>query len=236
MGETISASSSFSCHRRIHRVYLLGHLIVGVGQSMKKLNPKNMKRLSPATYSFIMNRIFSEAKFEKRPLCQENFERGEDAYRHMEYLKDLKRAHRTSVILYIAFMASLGIYVAVVEILRTELGDYQGMLEGDRFYWVRYAFYGIGLAQIFIIRLVREILTKGLASTEAEELIAHLSRLSILTAAFCESVAIFGLVLFFLSGNQKDFYVLVAISIVLFIVYFPKYSNWEDWFTSRIRR
>jgi hypothetical protein len=150
-------------------------------------------------------------------------------------MKDLKKAHQISAILYIAFMASLGIYVVVVEILKAEFREFQGVLESHQFIWIRYIFFGLGLAQIFIIRLIRQILTKGLTSTDVEALIAHLNKISILTAAFCEAPAIFGLLLFFLSGDTKDFYVLIAMSFVLFFIYFPKYSNWEDWVASKTR-
>jgi len=153
----------------------------------------------------------------------------------MEYLKDLKRAHQMSVILYIAFMASLGIYVVVLEILKAEFKDFQGTLESYQFPWIRYVFYGLGLLQFFIIRLIRQILTKGLTTTEIKALIAHLNKMSILTAAFCEAPAIFGLISFFLNGNLRDFYVLMAMSFILFFLYFPKYSNWEEWIASKIR-
>lgn len=153
----------------------------------------------------------------------------------MEYTKDLKRAHQMSVILYLAFLVSLGVYVVVVEILKTNLKDFQGVLEGYPLSWVRYVLYSLALVQVFIIRFVRQILTRGLTGTEMKALIAHLQRVSILTAAFCEAPAIFGLVLFFLTGGLRDFHILTAMSFVLFFLYFPRYSNWEEWITSRIR-
>ncbi len=150
-------------------------------------------------------------------------------------MKDLKRAHQMSAIMYIAFMVSLGIYVVVVEILHANFKDFQRVVESHELSWIRYVFYGLALAQIFIIRLIRKTLTKGLKSTKIEALIAHLNKISILTAAFCEAPAIFGLVLFFLRGDLRDFYVLTAMSFVFFFLYFPRYSNWEEWVTSRIR-
>ena len=153
----------------------------------------------------------------------------------MENTKDLKRAHQMSVVLYIAFMVSLGIYVVVVGIIKTNFKDFQGVLEGHQLSWVRYIFFGLGLAQVFIIRFIRRIPTKGLASTEEKAFISHLNKMTILTAAFCEAPAIFGLVLFFLTGNLKDFYILSAMSFALFFLYFPRYSNWEEWMASEIR-
>ncbi len=153
----------------------------------------------------------------------------------MENMNDLKRAHQMSVILYIAFMISLGIYLVVVEILKMNDKDFLGVLQTYPMPWIRYIFYALALAQILIIRVIRQILTKGLTSMDVKTLIAHLNRISILTAAFCEAPAIFGLFLFFLTGNIKDFYVLTAMSFVLFFLYFPRYSNWEEWITSKTR-
>jgi uncharacterized membrane protein YbhN (UPF0104 family) len=42
-----------------------------------------------------------------------------------------------------------------------------------------------------------------------------------------------GLVLFFLSGRAQDFYVLLIVSVILFVMYFPRYVNWEEWIKSR---
>ena len=150
-------------------------------------------------------------------------------------MQDLKRAHQISVILYIAFMVSLGIYVVVVEIYRTNFKDFQGVVESHELSWIRYVFYGLCLTQIFIIRLIRQILTKRLNTTKMEALIAHLNKMSILTAAFCEAPAILGLMLFFLNGSPRDFYILIAISSLLFFLYFPRYSNWEEWVISKSR-
>ena len=49
----------------------------------------------------------------------------------------------------------------------------------------------------------------------------------VVTAALCESVAIFGLVMFLLVRQIADFYTLVFISLAYFLYFFPRYSQ-ED--------
>ena len=139
-----------------------------------------------------------------------------------------------SVILYVAVVASLAIYVLVIHIFKAGVKDFGGMLENVEFSLLRYVFFAVGLAQIFLIRFVRETLTKSVNSIDLDVLMNHLQKMAIVTAALCEVPAILGLVLFFLSGNTRDFYVLCAISCGLFALFFPRYTNWEAWIKSKI--
>jgi len=50
----------------------------------------------------------------------------------------------------------------------------------------------------------------------------------IVTAALCESVAIYGLVMFLLVRQIADFYTLVFISLAYFLYFFPRYSQWKN--------
>lgn len=151
----------------------------------------------------------------------------------MEYSDELRKKHQMSVMLYVAFMASVAIYVFVVQIFRAQLKEFSGISEIADFPWLRYVFFALGLAQIFLIRFVREILTKTLASVDPKVLMNHLQKMAIVTAGLCEVPALLGLVLFFLSGLTKDFYVLCAVSGVLFTLFFPRFANWEAWMASK---
>ena len=151
----------------------------------------------------------------------------------MEYAQDLKKAYKTSAILYVAFMLSLVIYLVVFEALKAQIPDFTGMMEKIDFPWLRYAFYALGLLQVFLIKFIRETATKSITTVEAKFLINHLQKMSMVSATLCEVPVILGLVLFFLSGNAKDFYVLLIVSFLLFVMYFPRVTNWEEWIKSK---
>jgi hypothetical protein len=151
----------------------------------------------------------------------------------MEYIRDLKKAFKTSVTLYVAFMISIAIYLVVFEVLKARIPDFQGMMEKIDLPWLRYAFYALGLVQIFLIRFIRETATKSIATVDAKVLIGHLQRMSMISAALCEVPVILGLVLFFISGSAQDFYILLILSFLLFVLYFPRYTNWEEWIKSK---
>ena len=151
----------------------------------------------------------------------------------MEYAQDLKKAYKTSAILYVAFMLSLVIYLVVFEALKAQIPDFTGMMEKIDFPWLRYAFYALGLLQIFLIKFIRETATKSITTVEPKFLIDHLQKMSMVSATLCEVPVILGLVLFFLSGNAQDFYVLLIVSFLLFVMYFPRFTNWEEWIKSK---
>jgi F0F1-type ATP synthase membrane subunit c/vacuolar-type H+-ATPase subunit K len=178
-----------------------------------------------------MNRNF-RARFssnsQRQSIGQREWDRREDMdYR--ERMQALRRGHRVSVVFFAAFMVSIGIYVVAIAILKTKFQDSQGVLESHSFTWIRYVFYVLGPAQIFVIRLIRQIMIRGSTIPDSKALATRLSKMTILTGAFCEAPAVFGLVLFSLIGDLKDFYVLTATSFVLFFLYFPRYSDWEEW-------
>jgi hypothetical protein len=151
----------------------------------------------------------------------------------MDYTQDLKKAYKTSAIFYVAFVLSLIIYLVVFEVFKARIPDFQGMMEKIDFPWLRYAFYALGLVQIFLIKFMRETATKSITTVDPKILISHLQRMSMVSAALCEVPVILGLVLFFLSGSAQDFYILLIVSLVVFVLFIPRFNNWEEWIKSK---
>ena len=52
---------------------------------------------------------------------------------------------------------------------------------------------------------------------------------NIVSLALSELPALFGFILFLGSGNPRDFYLLLIISVLLFYFFFPKFSFWSTW-------
>ena len=71
-----------------------------------------------------------------------------------------------------------------------------------------------------------EMSRKGKASPQK---VQKLLNAAIVSYAFCEAPALYGLVLFFIGKEKFDFYLLSAISIISFAIYFPRYHQWEEW-------
>jgi hypothetical protein len=144
-------------------------------------------------------------------------------------MEDLKKAYLTSTIVYSAIIASLVVYVVAAEMIKAQYEPFEGFVKGFDLPPLSYALYVLALVQLVVIVKIRGILLKKASFENIEEVINKLSRTSIITSALCEVPAMYGLILFLLSGSSKDFYILLIWSGFLFFLYFPRYSNWEKW-------
>ncbi|MFQ6081821.1 MAG: hypothetical protein ACE5WD_00495 [Candidatus Aminicenantia bacterium] len=151
-------------------------------------------------------------------------------------MDELKRSYRLATIIGIAMIASLFVYVAVIEFIKKNSAPLNGFAPFPEVDILRYVLLGVAIACFFLIRFIKNRILSGKATIQKETIMYNLSapiqRLltaSIITYAFCESVAIIGLVLFFIAGNSLDFYTFMVISLILFSIYFPRYNQWEEW-------
>ncbi len=151
---------------------------------------------------------------------------------------DLRKAYRITAIIGLAMIASLIVYAVVVELIKKQNAPFGGYspLPPDVLSTLRYALLGVVVVEFFVIRLLNTLTLSGKVplrssavtvpfAPEAQRLVSA----SVVTYALCESVAIYGLVLFLIQGNSNDFYLFLALSLLYFSIYFPKYGKWEEW-------
>lgn len=50
----------------------------------------------------------------------------------------------------------------------------------------------------------------------------------IVTFAFCKSIAVYGLIICVLWGAESDFYILMAILMLLFVLNYPRFDFWQE--------
>jgi hypothetical protein len=129
----------------------------------------------------------------------------------------------------ITIIASLFVYLIIVEVLRAQLRPFRGFAPLPEMSTVRYVFYGLAVLEVIVIRLVQSLLLKRTPGDTVRITVQKLFRASILTVCLSEVPAILGLVLFLIGGLNKDFYALLAVSLVLVFMYFPRLSSWESW-------
>jgi F0F1-type ATP synthase membrane subunit c/vacuolar-type H+-ATPase subunit K len=156
---------------------------------------------------------------------------------------DLRKAYRITAFVGLAMMACLIVYTVVVELIKKQHAPFGGYAPiPDAFDTLRYALMAVVVVEFFVIRLLNKLMLSGKAPTRSSPASApfapnvqRLMSASIVTYALCESVAIYGLVLFLIQGNTGDFYLFLAASLVFFTVYFPRYGNWEEWIAQQER-
>jgi hypothetical protein len=122
----------------------------------------------------------------------------------------------------LAMIAAIFVYTGVVEVIKWQWAPFAGFakLPGQTASLLKYIFLVVAAAQFVIIKVVQKIVPA--------QSLDNLPQAAIITFALCETVAIFGLVLFLLTGNALDFYVFMVISLGYFYLFFPKYEDWEQ--------
>jgi len=150
----------------------------------------------------------------------------------------LKKVHKTAVVVGIAIVASLFMYPVIVEILKTYNAPFKGFgsLSESDLNIIKYVFLGLAILEypfvIFITGRILAIKKSFNRSTEDSSFSSSVQRLfltSIISYACFEAIAIMGLVLFLLGGRSVDFYTFLALSLIYFVLDFPKYNQWEEY-------
>jgi F0F1-type ATP synthase membrane subunit c/vacuolar-type H+-ATPase subunit K len=138
----------------------------------------------------------------------------------------LSQAYRTTVILSAAMIASVFVYAGLVELLPRLAPSSAAAAEAATVELLRKVFRGLALVNFLALAwLVNR------AGRPVGEPLLRLSKLKTLTTvglALAESIALYGLVLFFLSRDPIDFYYLLLVSLLSFIVVFPRHDRWRE--------
>jgi F0F1-type ATP synthase membrane subunit c/vacuolar-type H+-ATPase subunit K len=153
-----------------------------------------------------------------------------------EAMEELKNAYRRTAIIGIAMIATLAIYILVVVLIQATRESFESPADASL---VRNIFLFISLVTIFLIQIFRSRMFRtpsvaGAGEKPSEkDLVQKLVSASVVIFALAESIAIFGLVLFFLTNRATDFYMFLAISLISFTLFFPRYLQWEEWMKRR---
>jgi hypothetical protein len=132
---------------------------------------------------------------------------------------------------HLMLIAAVFVYALVVEIL-TRLIPFRGMLfEPNVEGMMRTTFVVIGLASLIaaLIFLLRPRLVRTIKGWE--ELIVTWGSVVMtfmLVYAFLEAIAIYGLTLFMVTGNQLDFYGFAVTSFVALLLLWTQRGRWEQ--------
>ena len=152
-----------------------------------------------------------------------------------KFLEELKKAHNKVNRIGIGMAALVVVLAVAVEVMSAKGVRLADMAETEVSLF-RYVLLGITVTEFFLIKIIR---AQVLAATnpKAEALppekrfwfeLPKLMAASFVTLFLCAAISLYGFVLFILSGNTVDFYIFAAMSLIAFVVYFPKYSHWEE--------
>jgi hypothetical protein len=150
-----------------------------------------------------------------------------------DFRASLAKAHKTAVRFGGAMIAALILDLGLVEVLRAAARPFSGFAGVRPGLGVRYPFYAAAAALVLGLRLLNGILLRKGRSEDGPAALRRLSRAGILTLVLAEGPALLGLALFLVGGYNRDFYVLLFVSLVLMFMYFPRIAAWEAYLRNR---
>ncbi len=145
----------------------------------------------------------------------------------MEHSRELKKAFGGARFTGAAFVACLFFYLVLIELVKSRYRPFAGFARLTDVQTLRIVLFVAAVALVVLNRVINGRLLKKGAGPDPATTVRTLYRAAIISLTLAEMPAIIGLVLFFLGGLYKDFYVLLFVSLVLIFMYFPRLKNWE---------
>lgn len=128
----------------------------------------------------------------------------------------------------IAAAVDIGIYAALVVGFQFG-GRVQGTMGAEDFEIFRMALIAVAIMEIGAILIVRKFLIGDFRKTDmsGQKAFEGLLMLILVTCLICESIAVYGIVAFFISGITLNFYIFMGIGLIGIAIYFPKRDHLE---------
>lgn len=154
---------------------------------------------------------------------------------------ELRRVYKITAVIGLVMMAGPLVCAVVVETIKKQYVPFAGFapMPDDTASTFRYVLLAVAVVEYFLIRIVNRYMLaakRPVPSGKGQQFGPAPLRLmsaAVVTFAFAESVAVYGLVLFLVQGTAGDFYLFLLISLFYFSIFFPKYGAWEAWVNER---
>jgi hypothetical protein len=144
---------------------------------------------------------------------------------------NLRRGYIVSIVFGIIMVIKLLGYIVVVNLIKIYLAPFNGFVDFPEVDILKYVLLGIAVAEFGFLHWIRKISVKKLQAVDLkrEQIVARLVILSLIIYAICESIVIYGLVLFLMAGSTLSFYFFLLLGLLCLGIYFPRYGQWEKW-------
>jgi hypothetical protein len=143
--------------------------------------------------------------------------------------EELRRHLKPATMVGAALIASLVMYLGLVEVVRIVFKPFHGFVANANIQPIRYAAFGAAAVVILLILILRPRQLRKDGGEDASAALQRLQRGTLLTLVLGETPAILGLALFLVAGSASDFYKFLFASILLTFINFPRRTAWEEW-------
>ena len=156
-------------------------------------------------------------------------------------MEGLKAAYRRTAIISGAIALTLPVYAIVVALFQQMSGAFDGISPAEDSTVLTDVLFLISLATFFLAWRIRnrafrtapQLPATGLKETttvrDSQELLQLLTKTTIVTLVLSESIAMYGLAGFIVTGDARVFHILLTVSCIAFILWFPRYGQWHEW-------
>jgi len=128
----------------------------------------------------------------------------------------------------------LAVFIVVVEGIRIWKKPFEGFVHLQSPQVWRYVFFGLGLIQIFFIRVLANVPLKKEKVTDLPSALRQLEMSGLLIIGLCEFTAVLGLTIFLLAGLRGDFYIFILLSFFYLRIFYPRVREWEEWINKTV--
>jgi hypothetical protein len=143
---------------------------------------------------------------------------------------ELARGLRHAQLVGGALVFAIAMFAYVAEMIRTQQAPFVGFVPTAPLGLLRLVLAAMAVFDLVVVNIVRQKIVAGRAAAgQGAPLAQRLLNASIVALGMCESIAIYGFVLFLLGGQRADFYAFAAFALLGFAIYFPRRSQWEAW-------
>ncbi len=154
---------------------------------------------------------------------------------------ELKSSYGQAVFIWLDMVLAVFIYALAIEIMKRNSPILETISPFEAGGLPVFILSTFAVITFFLIKSIRnQILTSsGNPAGSKNPLspkVARLLKASLISNAICELVAIYGLLLFLLTKNPFDFYILMVLALIYFAFSFPRYTQWEEWIQEAERK
>ena len=139
---------------------------------------------------------------------------------------NLRNPYRIMQIIWLAMLSSLAVYAAVCHLAGDSIR--QELREGIPLDLIRNILIAVSAGELAAIHFIRKKILSISRGMEKQNIIQKYLLASIISYAVCESIAIFGLFLYFLGSSQQTLYSFIGISALAMFYHRPVYEDLEE--------
>jgi hypothetical protein len=162
----------------------------------------------------------------------------------INYSAYLQKAYFFTAIAGMLMITCLFVYLVIVEYITRTFTPFTGFADVQEAHYVRIVLLTASAFLIVCIGIIKKRLlamkpspsSTYQAAPRFSFSIRHLVLASVLSYILSEVIALFGLTLFLIAGNTFNYYIFMALSLLSFIIHFPRYSQWETYMAEPSRQ